>query len=286
MASPQLENGYTRVANEILEAVAKLPINGTQFRILMAIWRYTYGFNRKEHELSQGFLAEATGLNERQIRRELKKLIDMKIIKVVKEATFTSARVLAFNKHYKDWEGVNQTPPSKTDRPTEDKIDRSPPVELDHTPGVGLDPQERQYKDNIKDSTTPLPPPGDNSGGGLVEMNPDGTGEVYRFYQNNFGTISSFIAQKISDMIESIGPAMVIEAMKIAVTNGARRLNYVEAIIERWLTANIRSPADIEQDQKQWKQGAADSNSFRNAKNISRPIDGRDLEKMFREAIG
>lgn len=161
MNGPQLENGFTRIANEILERISTVPLNGTQFRILMVIWRYTYGFNRKEHELSQAFIAEASGLSERQVRRELKRLVEMKIINVVKEATFSSARVLAFNKYFDNWQVTNQTtvdeidpsPEDKLDLSTEDKLDLSSPDRLVLSPGDGLDPQERQYKDNIKDST-------------------------------------------------------------------------------------------------------------------------------------
>jgi len=113
MKGPQLEDGYTRIANEILERISQIPLNGAQFRILMVIWRYTYGFNRKEHELSNKFIAVATGLNKRQVRRELKRLIDMNILNVVKEATFTTARVLGFNKYFDSWQVANQTTEGK-----------------------------------------------------------------------------------------------------------------------------------------------------------------------------
>ena len=143
MRGPQLEDGYTRIANEILEAIARFPINATQFRILMVIWRYTYGFNRKSSELSQSFIAEATGLHKKQVQRELNELIKMNIIKVEKEASFSSPRVLKFNKYYQSWEGANQLPPSETDTHTGS--------ELVTSPGSELVTQERQYKDNIKD---------------------------------------------------------------------------------------------------------------------------------------
>lgn len=143
MRGPQLEDGYTRIANEILEAIARFPINATQFRILMVIWRYTYGFNRKSSELSQSFIAEATGLHKKQVQRELNALIKMNIIKVEKEANFSSPRVLKFNKYYQSWEGANQLPPSETDTHTGS--------ELVTSPGSELVTQERQYKDIIKD---------------------------------------------------------------------------------------------------------------------------------------
>lgn len=65
------------------------------------IWRYTYGFKRKEHDLSSGFLSKATGYNKRQIEREIAKLVERKIIfqKVVNGVS----RTLAFNKDYDQW---------------------------------------------------------------------------------------------------------------------------------------------------------------------------------------
>jgi len=143
MRGPQLEDGYTRIANEILEAIARFPINATQFRILMVIWRYTYGFNRKSSELSQSFITKATGLHKKQVQRELNALIKMNIIKVEKEASFSSPRVLKFNKYYQSWEGANQLPPNE--------IDTCRGSELVTSPGSELVTQQRQYKDNIKD---------------------------------------------------------------------------------------------------------------------------------------
>jgi phage replication O-like protein O len=100
MASPQKENGYTPLANEILEQIALLPLNGTQFRILLTVWRYTYGFARKDHELSVGFISKALNCNRKQVQRELDRLIGWKIITIEKEASFNSARSVSFNKDY------------------------------------------------------------------------------------------------------------------------------------------------------------------------------------------
>lgn len=103
MARPQLEDGYTRIANEILDALAKTNLNGTQRRILDVIFRQTYGYQRKEHEISLTFLSKATGIHKMQIQRELTSLIDRKIIIVLKEASFNKSRVMTFNKYYNQW---------------------------------------------------------------------------------------------------------------------------------------------------------------------------------------
>lgn len=102
MASPQIEKGHTRIANEILEHISKTDINGTQWRIVVIIWRYTYGFGRKQHEISLTFLAQAIDSKKSHVDRELTALIDRKIISVVGIGP-RRGRVLKFNKNYEEW---------------------------------------------------------------------------------------------------------------------------------------------------------------------------------------
>lgn len=149
MANVQKENGYTAIANEILEALAKTPLNGTQRRILDVVFRYTYGFKRKEHDLSEIFLSNATGIYKRQIQKEIKKLIESNIILITKEASFSSSRKIAFNKNYETWQTPKKTPVVKKD--TDAKLDTQPDAKLDTSPDAKLDTQERNIKENIKD---------------------------------------------------------------------------------------------------------------------------------------
>ncbi len=103
MTGPQLENGYMKIANEIIEQIPKFKFNGTQLRILMVLWRYTYGFNRKEHELSVTFIANATGIHVQQIKKEIATLITKNVITVIREPSFSQTRIMAFNKKYDSW---------------------------------------------------------------------------------------------------------------------------------------------------------------------------------------
>jgi phage replication O-like protein O len=103
MASPQKENGYTEIAHEILEVMGTTNFNGTQFRILIFVLRHTYGFHRKCHEFSLKFIADGTKCNKQQVKRELDKLIDMKVVIVYKSSGFTDARILGLNKDYDKW---------------------------------------------------------------------------------------------------------------------------------------------------------------------------------------
>ena len=70
-------------------------LNGTQFRIVLAIWRYTYGFNRKSHNISLAFLADVTNTNKQQVGRELKKLIDMRVITEVQSRGLSQLEYLS-----------------------------------------------------------------------------------------------------------------------------------------------------------------------------------------------
>jgi phage replication O-like protein O len=103
MASPQIEKGFTRIANEILEKIMKANLNGTQFRIIMAIWRYTYGFRETERELALTFIAKGINASKGQVNRELTILIDRKIIKVNGIGP-SGGRILGFNKDYDTWD--------------------------------------------------------------------------------------------------------------------------------------------------------------------------------------
>ncbi|MFJ8100398.1 replication protein [Lysinibacillus sp. NPDC096212] len=103
MASPQLKNGHTRIANEIFDHIMKTNLNGTQFRLVLAIWRYTYGFQRKTNEMSTSFLAKAINANRTQINRELAALIDRNIISVIGIGS-KGARIMGFNKKYNEWD--------------------------------------------------------------------------------------------------------------------------------------------------------------------------------------
>lgn len=160
MDNVQLENGYTTIANEILEQIARIKLSPTQYRLIFIIWRYTYGFKRKEHDLSLSFLSQATGCDKRQIQRELKELEERKVI--IQKVTSGKGRKLSFNKYYSQWDGktaIGQTTIGQIDN---GEIDNTTIGEIDNTTigetvkgTIGeIDNQERKtktkFKENIK----------------------------------------------------------------------------------------------------------------------------------------
>ena len=96
MASPQLENGYFKIANEIAEALTRTNLSAYQSRILWAIFRKTYGFNKKEDWVSNSQLVELTGIHKQHIWRTLEELKNRNL--VTKRGYF-----VGFNKDYQQW---------------------------------------------------------------------------------------------------------------------------------------------------------------------------------------
>lgn len=103
MANPQTENGYTQLANELLEKIIEAKFNGTQYSIILATIRSTYGYHKKSKTLGLAFFAKVTGRHKRQIAIELNTLIARNILTVKCEHTFGKSRELQLNKDYETW---------------------------------------------------------------------------------------------------------------------------------------------------------------------------------------
>lgn len=109
MASPQKENGFAPIANEILEAFARVPSIGSEaFQVLMLVLRRTYGFHQKEAEMSISFIAKGTGLSRRSVVRASERLVSKRILVHEKSR-------LSLNKNYDEWVVSKRTPSVQTD---------------------------------------------------------------------------------------------------------------------------------------------------------------------------
>jgi len=80
MASPQTEGGYTKIANELYDALCKIRISGEARQVLDVIIRKTYGFNKKLDCIALSQFSLATGLSKVAVRKALNKLISMNLI--------------------------------------------------------------------------------------------------------------------------------------------------------------------------------------------------------------
>lgn len=102
MASPQKEDGFTPIANEIMDALCRTRIPGEERQVLDSILRKTYGWGKCEDKISLGTIAEMTGMKRSNVARALKSLLSKKIALVIKSDS-TGINLLKFNKNYEGW---------------------------------------------------------------------------------------------------------------------------------------------------------------------------------------
>lgn len=105
MASPQVDNGYTKIANEIVDELCKIRIPGEAMQILFFILRKTYGWNKKSDNISHSQFVKGTGIIRQHITRNIKKLEEMGLI-VVTNNGYKNGAEYRFNKDYRKWKPV------------------------------------------------------------------------------------------------------------------------------------------------------------------------------------
>lgn len=107
---PQLEDGYSPIANKLMEALCGFRLPGELRQVLDSIIRMTYGYSRKSAEISSNRFIELTGLSRQNLNRSIRRLISMKI--VVKTDSEKDA-IYCFNKKYWEWERESKLTQSK-----------------------------------------------------------------------------------------------------------------------------------------------------------------------------
>ena len=97
MANPQLEDGYTRVANELLEAIARIKLCAYETKVLIFIIRKTYGWNKKTDWIALSQIAENTNILKPNVSRTLRSLKQRNII--IRD----NHRQVGLQKDYEKW---------------------------------------------------------------------------------------------------------------------------------------------------------------------------------------
>jgi len=124
MANPQCENGYTKIANEILEKIISSNLNGCEISVILHIFRKTYGYNKKEDEISLSQFLKAIPVSKPTICKAIKNLQLVKIIKLVKRGSSkNSSNLWVFNKNYDEWQLVKKFKLVKKQKSTSKEIE-------------------------------------------------------------------------------------------------------------------------------------------------------------------
>lgn len=100
MDNPQVENGHTDIANELMEQFAKLHLSGNEWMLLMVVLRKTWGWHKKEDSISLSQFQKSTGLSRPAVSKSLSKLVAKSVLVANKQNFIV---VYSVNKHYSDW---------------------------------------------------------------------------------------------------------------------------------------------------------------------------------------
>jgi len=100
MSNPQLENGYVRIARELVDNLCKYRLSGEEWQVLWVIIRKTWGWGKKSDPISLNQFRELTGIKHRHhVLRAINKLVEKGVTKKgnTKPATYSIVKT------YREW---------------------------------------------------------------------------------------------------------------------------------------------------------------------------------------
>ncbi|MHA4090354.1 DnaD domain protein [Bacillus cereus] len=104
---------------------------------------------------------------------------------------------------------------------------------------------------------------------------------IFSFYENNFGILNSFIAESISQWVNDTSEELVQAAMERALKQ-QKKWNYAEGILKHWVNKNIRTLADVNSAEIEFKnKGKKGANRNGNTNEKTGRIPGIEGELPF-----
>lgn len=134
-----LDDGYTRIANELYEALILADFNKNEQKVVHAITRCTYGFNKKVDRIADSQIAERTGLSRQAVSFAKNTLIRMQVL--VREGG-----KIGPNKNLSEWDISECHRKSDTVRETMTKSVRETMTGVSEKPGHTKDIIQKTVK--------------------------------------------------------------------------------------------------------------------------------------------
>ena len=103
MANPKLENGYTRIAHELLEQIVLADFTAAEYKILLVVIRQTYGYQKKSAAISRAQFSKMCNLHFTSVSRAVNSLLEKKVLIEKSSPGFAKCREVALNKNYTQW---------------------------------------------------------------------------------------------------------------------------------------------------------------------------------------
>ncbi|ECF9216817.1 replication protein [Salmonella enterica subsp. arizonae] len=138
------EDGFMRVANELTDSLLMADLTVRQLKVMLAIMRKTYGFNKEVDRITNTQIAAMTGIHHTHVCAAKRQLIERKFL-------IADGVKIGVNKVVSQWISQDSLTLAKTANKTLAKS------------ANGYKPSQLNTKDNIQktiNTNTPLPPKG------------------------------------------------------------------------------------------------------------------------------
>lgn len=106
--SATLENGYTCVANALLDAMFEAHLSARQWAVCMALIRKTFGYQKTQDDIGLSQLVALSKIAKSHVSTTIKELVARNI---VHKKRGTYGHILAVNTHYASWQQKANTSP-------------------------------------------------------------------------------------------------------------------------------------------------------------------------------
>jgi len=110
--TPQVEEGFVRIANELYDAILRAPFSKRELLIVLAVIRKTYGYGKKSDDMTMTQLAELTGLTRAHASETVRDLASKNVI-LIRDGQY--GKIIAISKTYRNWNFTDR-PKSGTSR--------------------------------------------------------------------------------------------------------------------------------------------------------------------------
>lgn len=179
-----LDDGYTRVANELLEAVMAADLTARQLKVVLALIRKTYGFGKKFDRITNTQIAMMTGIHHTHVCKAKNEMIAMKII-------VTNGQAIGINKVISEWDFEisqgSETLAKSANKTLANLANGYKPTQLNTKETI----QKKERKE------TPLPPEG-----GCVSLKPEKRKPTRINYNEYLDAYNEIVGERLPHAVE------------------------------------------------------------------------------------
>ncbi len=166
MANPQLDNGHTDLAHDIVEALMRINITSYQYRVLWCIIRKTYGWHRKTDHISYSQFMKMTEIADaRNLARTIQELKGRQLITIHKNG---HGNVYGFQKNYELWDkplsvettsGMTTSVETTSVKTTSENaellsVETVPPLYVQTMKPLSVETSTKEKKEKVKETLT------------------------------------------------------------------------------------------------------------------------------------